>query len=501
MAGTNSPHAVAKFLVPEVSGPLPPTVTVPNEQLRRTREHLARVRQAELVSAERHRIARDLHDSVAQCLVGIGMHLEWCHRHLDPSSPAYERLVASKELARAGLGWVRSAVEELSGFEQPGTGLGQALRDLAADFRSAGQLRVSVRVTGRQRQLPPAVGHALFQIAQEGLWNAVRHAHATQAWIGLAYAEDQIVLSVSDDGSGDPAVVGRYLAACPSRPRPGPEPWAQACETRAAEHRRAGGGTRRRGQAAAQARRRPAGQRPRPRGGGGRSGPRHRATKHGVMSRAMAAPSVRILVVDDHTIVRQGLRSILDLEPDFTVVGEAADAEQAVTETARLHPDVVLLDLMLSDRAPAEGLDVCAELREQHPDVSVVVLTTFLDERLLLGALRRGANGYALKDVDAVELARIIRSVHGGQSAFDPRSAKLVVRSLTGEPGPPARPLSDRELEVVRLVAQGATNLRVARELYVSESTVKYHLRTAMRKLGASDRTELVYRASARGLL
>jgi two-component system, NarL family, response regulator DevR len=210
---------------------------------------------------------------------------------------------------------------------------------------------------------------------------------------------------------------------------------------------------------------------------------------------------VRILVVDDHTIVRQGLRSILDLEPDFTVVGEAADAEQAVAETARLSPDVVLLDLMLSDRAPAEGLDVCSELRDRHPGVSVVVLTTFLDERLLLGALRRGASGYALKDVDAVELARIIRSVHGGQSAFDPRSARLVVRSLRGEPGPPGKPLSDRELEVVRLVAKGATNLRVARELYVSESTVKYHLRTAMRKLGASDRTELVYRASARGLL
>jgi DNA-binding NarL/FixJ family response regulator len=213
------------------------------------------------------------------------------------------------------------------------------------------------------------------------------------------------------------------------------------------------------------------------------------------------APPVRILVVDDHTIVRQGLRSILDLEPDFTVIGEAADAEQAVAETARLSPDVVLLDLMLSDRAPAEGLDVCSELRERHPGVSVVVLTTFLDERLLLGALRRGASGYALKDVDAVELARIIRSVHGGQSALDPRSARLVVRSLRGEPGPPGKPLSDRELEVVRLVARGATNLRVARELYVSESTVKYHLRTAMRKLGASDRTELVYRASARGLL
>jgi DNA-binding NarL/FixJ family response regulator len=219
---------------------------------------------------------------------------------------------------------------------------------------------------------------------------------------------------------------------------------------------------------------------------------------------------VRILVVDDHTIVRQGLRSILDLEPDFTVVGEAADAAQAAAETARLRPDVVLLDLMLSDREPAEGLDVCAALREKYDDVSVVVLTTFLDERLLLGALRRGASGYALKDVDAIELARIIRSVHGGQSAFDPRSQQLVVRSLTGQAGQPGQSgrqgkppgtLSDRELQVVRLVAQGATNPRVARELFLSESTVKYHLRTAMRKLGASDRTELVYRASARGLL
>jgi signal transduction histidine kinase len=189
-----------------------------NEQLRRAREQLARVRQAELVSAERHRIARDLHDSVAQCLVGIGMHLEWCHRYLDPDSPAYDRLLAGKELARSGLGWVRSAVEELSGLEQPGTGLGQALRDLAADFQSSGLLRVSVRVTTRQRQLPLATEHGLFQITQEGLWNVVRHADATQAWVSLAYGAEQLTLTVSDDGAGDPAVLGRYLAGPVPRP-------------------------------------------------------------------------------------------------------------------------------------------------------------------------------------------------------------------------------------------------------------------------------------------
>jgi DNA-binding NarL/FixJ family response regulator len=219
------------------------------------------------------------------------------------------------------------------------------------------------------------------------------------------------------------------------------------------------------------------------------------------MTGAGTQTPVRILVVDDHTIVRQGLRSILELEPDFTVVGEAADAEQAVTQTALLRPDVVLLDLKLSDSAPAEGLDVCAALHGRHSDVNIVVLTTFLDERLLVGALRRGASGYALKDVDAVELARIIRAVHAGQSAFDSRTAQLAVRSLTGRSAPSAELLSERELDLVRRVAGGATNLQAARELYISESTVKHHLRNAMRKLGTRDRTELVYRASARGLL
>jgi DNA-binding NarL/FixJ family response regulator len=218
------------------------------------------------------------------------------------------------------------------------------------------------------------------------------------------------------------------------------------------------------------------------------------------VKRPAAAP-IRILVVDDHTIVRQGLRSILELEPDFTVVGEAADAAAAIADTAQLRPDVVLLDLKLSDSAPAEGLDVCATLRDRQPAVRIVVLTTFLDQKLLVGALQRGASGYVLKDVDAVELARIIRTVHRGESGFDGRSARLVVRSLTGQPAAPARLLSERELEVVRLVARGATNVQAARDLFVSESTVKYHLRLAMRKIGAKDRTELVYRAGAQGLL
>ena len=455
------------------------------------------------MSAERHRIARELHDGVAQCLAGIGMHLEWCHRHLDPASAAYQRLVASKELARAGLGRVRSAVAELSELERPGEGLGEALRDLAGNFRSAGPLRVSVRVGGPQRQLAPEVEHALFQIAQEGLWNVVRHAGAAQAWLNLQYRTGQTRLSISDNGHGDPAAVRRHLAGAAPRGRFGLRIMAERAGELGGEvtvQRRRHGGLRIEarirtgpGPGYRRGRRRRSRCRPRCRPSGARPG-------RACVKRA-AASAVRILIVDDHTIVRQGLRSILDLEPDFTVVGEAADAAAAVTETARLRPDVVLLDLKLSESAPAEGLDVCARLRDGQPRVSIVVLTTFLDQKLLVGALQRGASGYALKDVDAVELGRIIRTVHRGESGFDGRSARLVVRSLTGQPAAPARLLSERELEVVRLVARGATNVQAARDLYVSESTIKYHLRLAMRKLGAKDRTELVYRASAQGLL
>jgi signal transduction histidine kinase len=218
-----------------------------NEQLRRARGRLARARQAELVSAERHRIARELHDGVAQCLVGIGMHLEWCHRHVDPAAPAYQRLVASKELARAGLGRVRSAVAELSELERPGLGLGEALRDLAGNFRSAGPLRVSVRVTGEQRGLAPEAEHALFQVAQEGLWNVVRHAGAAQAWLNLQYRAGQTRLTISDNGHGDPATVRRHLAAVAPRGRYGLHIMAERVGELGGEvkvQRRRGGGLR-----------------------------------------------------------------------------------------------------------------------------------------------------------------------------------------------------------------------------------------------------------------
>lgn len=211
---------------------------------------------------------------------------------------------------------------------------------------------------------------------------------------------------------------------------------------------------------------------------------------------------VRLVVVDDHEIVRQGLVAILEREPDVEVVGEAADAPAARAVVARQEPDLVLLDLKLSLDADADGLELCRELTARHPGLGVLVLTTFLDERLVMEAIRRGAKGYVLKDVDAVELVRGIRAVHRGESVFDTRSAAAMVRSVSagGDAAEPSR-LTRREREIVRLVAHGLSNREIGERLYISETTVKFHVRNSMRKLGAGRRAEVVYAAGKLGVL
>ena len=215
-----------------------------------------------------------------------------------------------------------------------------------------------------------------------------------------------------------------------------------------------------------------------------------------------ASGSARVLLVDDHAIVRRGLRSILELEPDVSVVAEAGGRAEALRALEWARPDVVLLDLKLSPDHEAEGLELCSEIVERRPESHVVVLSTFLDEQLLKEALRRGAKAYVLKEVDVVELVRIIRAVSRGESGFDSRSAALVRALAAGGHAEEAEPaLTEREREVVELVARGLTNREIGRRIFVSESTVKFHVRNVMRKLGVRHRAEVAYAAGKRGLL
>lgn len=210
--------------------------------------------------------------------------------------------------------------------------------------------------------------------------------------------------------------------------------------------------------------------------------------------------TIRIALVDDHAILRQGLRSILDREPDLEVVGEAASHTEALTLVERMNPDIVLLDLKLSAGSEFEGLTLCGQLTSAHPAVGVLVLTTFLDEQIVVRAVHAGARGYVVKDVDTTELVRAIRAVSRGESAFDSRSAAAVVRSLNGQ-GAPAEQLTGREIEVLGLLASGLSNTKIGEQLFISATTVKFHVSNIMRKLGVSRRAEAVYAASKQGLI
>jgi two-component system, NarL family, response regulator DevR len=212
---------------------------------------------------------------------------------------------------------------------------------------------------------------------------------------------------------------------------------------------------------------------------------------------------IRVGIVDDHSIVRQGLWAILDREPDLQVVGEAASAASATAMVATTRPDVVLLDLKLSAGSDCEGLSLCAAVTGRFPDSRVLVLTTFADEWLILEAIRQGAAGYVVKDVDLTELVRAIRAVRRGEGAFDSRSASVVVQWLHGSAGPgvPAQRITPREREILALLARGLSNAAIGRRLYISGTTVKFHVANLMHKLGATRRAEAVYAASKMGLI
>jgi len=210
---------------------------------------------------------------------------------------------------------------------------------------------------------------------------------------------------------------------------------------------------------------------------------------------------VGIMLVDDHAIVRQGLRSILEREQDMQVVAEASTADEAMAVVARALPQIVLLDLKLSSSSDSEGLSLCEQLVGQYPDLGVLVLTTFLDEKLVLQAVRAGARGYVVKDVDTSGLIRAIRDVSRGGSAFDARSAAAMVRGLNAPPVEETRKLTDREREVLRLLARGLSNRDIGEKLFISETTAKFHVGNILRKLGVSRRAEAVYEASKMGVI
>ena len=211
---------------------------------------------------------------------------------------------------------------------------------------------------------------------------------------------------------------------------------------------------------------------------------------------------IRVLIVDDHAVVREGVRLLLEAEPDMEVVGEAADGEEAIRQTLALDPDVVLLDIGLPGMS---GFEVTRRLRDQASRSKILALTMHSGEEYVLNMLRAGAAGYVLKQAPGAEVTGAIRTVAAGEAFLYPTVTKTLLddylAKMAGEEGSGHDGLTDREREVLKLVAEGHTNAEIAELLCISLKTVQTHRANLMRKLGMHDRTELVKYALRRGLV
>ena len=206
--------------------------------------------------------------------------------------------------------------------------------------------------------------------------------------------------------------------------------------------------------------------------------------------------ATRVLITDDHGVVRQGLRMFLSLDPDFEVVGEASNGEEALAMARALGPDVVLMDLLMP---VMDGISATEKIRAELPDVEVIALTSVLEDASVTGAVRAGAIGYLLKDTDSEELSRAIKAAAEGRVHLAPEAAARLMREVRAPDSPEA--LTDREAEVLRLLARGKANKQIATSLYVSEKTVKAHVSSILMKLGVQSRTQAALYAVRTGLV
>jgi NarL family two-component system response regulator LiaR len=214
----------------------------------------------------------------------------------------------------------------------------------------------------------------------------------------------------------------------------------------------------------------------------------------------MADP-IRVLLVDDHAVVREGLRNFLALQDGLEIVGEACDGAEAIEQAQRLEPDVILMDLVMPG---LDGIGAMRQLRIRAPDSRVIVLTSFLDDERVLPAIQAGAAGYLLKNVEPSELARAIRAAHAGDAIIDPTAAARLMNAIADDTRPRIEEqerLTRRERDVLELIARGRSNKRIALELGISEKTVKTHVGHLLAKLGVSDRTQAALMAVRQGLV
>ncbi len=442
------------------------------------RDLAARAREAGM-QHERQRLARDIHDTLAQGFTSVIKHLEAIELSFDARTSddaqdmirgAAPHLAHAQDVSRASLAEIRRLVWALRPTPLDETTLAAAIERIVAHVGPSERNRDGLlhrrapASESRRRRDLPARGPGVAS-------NVARHARATRVTVAMHCAVDLVLLTVEDDGQGfvesdagggdgDKLGIAAHAGARPSLRR-----------ARHDRERRRRRNERHRRDAAAGDRR--------------RFGCR----------RVDMNTSIRILVADDHPIVRSGITSVLATQPDFDVVGTAGDGDEAVVAAARLAPDLVLMDLRMPVR---NGVDASAAILAARPSTRIVVLTTFASDGEVLRAIEAGAVGYLLKDVPHEELFRALRAVARGERYLAP----VVTERLLARWQQPARmTLTDRELDVLRCVARGDGNKQIAAALGIAEPTVKAHLVHIFEKLGVENRTAASRVARELGLI
>ena len=411
--------------------------------------------------AERRRIARELHDEIGQLLTGLILRGETLARRAPEE--VREDVVGLREGAREAAEEVRLIARRLRPEALDELGLQSALLALCTTVAEQAGLEVERRFA---RDLPLTAEEELviYRVAQESLTNVVRHAQARRVMVTLEPDRDRgVVLTVRDDGVGLPAR---------GRGRLERHPW----------HARAGAARRR---AAERERRRAAWHR----GGLATAG----------QGRPMTTPLVtRVLLADDHPVVRNGLRELLNSEPDFRVVAEVDDGAQAVERALADDVDLVILDVTMPRMT---GLQAARELAARKPGLRILMLSMHENEQFLFEALRAGASGYVLKTAADRDLVNACRATMRGETFLYAGAVAALVREHLDRDATSLDPLTPRELEVVKLVAEGHTSDEIAGMLFISRKTVDRHRANILEKLGMRDRVDLTRYAIRRGLI